>query len=188
LYIFVIACILAQTLFEKLTILRKPNASEDLLSRILTAFVTTPFPMTCFYVFVNCKNTIDIVSYVHGLFQQSLDKPSKITGHWQLLNMIFAWLLYVSLRLTPTLFVFGFHWNNPCKNTLFGWWMIPECYSKWKEFEQISVVVYAFMKVVKLGVLSLNHLILSKGYSAVAFGVGGLNILCILKFRQLLNA
>jgi len=184
LQIAIMLSILAQIFFGNLTSSTKNNGKEDVFDQLLIAYVIPEFSIICVSTYINFKHASELVLFVNSLFQQNSVKWNQTTYPWQLLNMVYAWLVYFFLWTAPTMFVFGFHWNNPCKNILFGWWMIPECSSKSNEWEQIPVWQYVFKKLAKFGVLFFNHIILSKAYSSLTFGVAAQHVLFMLKLNE----
>ncbi len=66
------------------------------------------------------------------------------------LNILFIFILLLTTVAFPPLFVLGFHWANPCKPSLIGYFIISECYSniksyQWFSEEVISNVIVKFL-------------------------------------------
>lgn len=92
------------------------------------------------------------------------------------LNIVFAYILPPMTMLLPICFVYGLHLLNPCKASLLGYWMLPECQSCGGRT--------VFGRIIKSVVIVCNHALWMKISSIVPADLGGLIILGSLAFRS----
>lgn len=110
----------------------------------------------------SCKNK----GYTFAIYLNSLFKFKKTYSKvfadqtWrhlstiEYLNLLFIRsILFCSVIFSPCL-VLGFHWDNPCKPTLIGAFLLEECYDTLGH--QIGIILFVRKAIVKLGVFSLN--------------------------------
>ncbi|CAL8068160.1 unnamed protein product [Orchesella dallaii] len=165
----------------------------EMFSLLLAGYVVVAIPMTIAYQLV-CKNEAEPMElYINGLYQfagkhddKKMAKESiKIVNFREAIYMLYAWILYVSLNLTPAIFVFGFHWTKPCRNTILAWWAIPECVFIFRNSE--SMLLQFGMLLGKFVVLTVNYYIWAKNFSTFAFGSAGIQTLFILKLNWIIE-
>ncbi|CAL8121578.1 unnamed protein product [Orchesella dallaii] len=180
-----------QILYGELSTSKGWNGGE-LFNRVLAAYYFFILPVVSMYIRICYGKSKEIVLYINGLLQLSNKvfwKDRTLVEH---LNFAFAWVLYPSIVLAPTFLVILMHWNNPCRSTLLGSWLLSECRSVSVELENenttLRFINRAWAMLSKIFVLMVNHVILSKGCSATLFCMVVLNILCMLKLHDHLKS
>lgn len=82
------------------------------------------------------------------------------------INLVFVWCIIFSALTYPTVFVYGFHWKNPCKPSLVGYWLIEECYSDRYKSYQFKEMWNIFTK---FSVLTMNQWMWTYALHTTAF-------------------
>lgn len=133
-----------------------------------------------FYVITCQLHAATMCKFTNGLmaFNKMLNSAIKMKpGLTQIVNVAFAHGIYMTVILVPLLLVFGFHWQNPCKPSIFGNWLIPECIGLAGEYWSYVTVP------IKMFILSSNYLWWSFGTFPTALLIGGIGII----FTGILN-
>lgn len=130
---------------------------------------------------LNRESTV-LCLYVNGLLNVQkrfsvLSRPDKLSLICRL-NLLSAYWFYVTIFGFPVMFVYGFHWTEPCKPTLIGYWVLPEC-------NQLFSNCGDFLW--KLMVFGFNHWLWSFGMVALFLGISGVQILCTMTLQKSLN-
>lgn len=88
-------------------------------------------------------------------------------------------------------FVVGMHLANPCKTSLAGYWLLPQCQCGFGQVEVSSTLSQYFWKVgsalAKLFVIGVNAWMSFMGEFPTTFMVGNVQILATLSIRSLLT-
>ncbi len=131
-------------------------------------------------------HAVAICLYVNGimLFQNKYHKilyngsiVSMLTrplSQIEKINVRFAYAYCLSALFVPVAFLYGLHWQNPCKPSLIVYWLIPECGNTNKWMWSICG---------KVIVLLINHWALSFSWHAAQFVLGGIHVICTLSLR-----
>ncbi|CAL8068156.1 unnamed protein product [Orchesella dallaii] len=172
----------------------KQERNMEPFSLLLAGYVALAFPTTTSYQLV-CKSKAESMElYINGLLhftasqrKKKVAKESimKTVNFHEAIYMLYAWILYVSLTLTPVIFIFGFHWTNPCRSTILAWWVIPECISIFRNSE--SLLLQFGMLLGKFVVLAVNYYIWAKSFCTFSYGVAGIQTLLILKLNWVIK-
>jgi len=140
----------------------------------------------------------EIVLYINGLFQlNETDSKMIPTGikektlnHTTLekLNLLLAQALKVSVIVLPPVFVYGLHFINPCKVSLVGSILIPQCRDGGEDLSSSNGLLKALVNVfVKFSLLLVNHYMLAIGLFVAILMVCWIWILGIVLLRQQLS-
>lgn len=92
------------------------------------------------------------------------------------LDFVFAAIFAPNVSIYPFVYVFGLHWFTPCKPSLAGFPLIPEC----SHFDNVDV--NWMWNEVKFAVCLANHWSWTAGVFSVAYCVAGFLVLCVLSF------
>ncbi|CAL8131317.1 unnamed protein product [Orchesella dallaii] len=162
---------------------------RDTFAKLLRAYAIIALPMTIVFLSVCTEKSEEMAMYFNGLFElapghktmrQNTDLKTQ-QHSLKTLNILFAWILYTSLFVTPSVLVIGFHWSNPCKSTLLAWWALPECFHI---IEDRNICIDWLTKTV---ILFGNHYIWSKGFSALLYILGALRTIGMIKLNEHIN-
>ncbi|CAL8121576.1 unnamed protein product [Orchesella dallaii] len=152
----------------------------DSFNRLLTAYLIAALPILCVQIQV-CRNKArEIVLYINGLLRLPIQNFWKDVCLIHRVNLAYAWVWYVTISITPTVMVIGLHWKNPCRSTLLGGWLLPECRTTQDDAitKGIFHMVWRFLS--KTVVLVINHLLWSKSLSSGIVCMVVLQNLCML--------
>lgn len=134
------------------------------------------------HVFVHeqVKKGQDITNFCNALFQFD-----EIYGTMQLMEnrvpfriwliMIMGYSIVISTIAIPLGFVYGLHWMNPCKASLVGYWLLPECYGRMSTFS------------IKLAMMLLNHWMVSMSIHSAGFLVSVLTTMSVGSIQQFIQ-
>ncbi len=130
---------------------------------------------------INCRTlSNNIVYFVNNVFsfQKKVGVTSSTISVFTMpllgqLNFLTAIGITFSCILFPIVFVYGFHWSNPCKPSLVGFQFLEYCRENQGEpgKELLNTLV-------KVSVLSLNYVSLAIGFSLNTFYTAIILILC----------
>lgn len=99
-----------------------------------------------------------------------IDRTNILTAY----GIIASWLLF------PLAFVFGLHFNDPCKISFIGYWLIPNCSTK--------IPAHAILQIFgSIFIYLLNFLTWSVSFTSAPLTASVLMILCSLTIRKNLN-
>lgn len=137
------------------------------------------------YIAEVTSKSSEIVLLSNSLFQfDSLHPATAKPGSVSMRNIMDLAIVYgtfISAVGIPIIFVQGLHWMNPCKASLSGYWMIPECTG-------ISANPSLFYGVInfllKFLVIIINQWIWSLSAHAGLFSVAVFNTMCVSSIRQ----
>ncbi|CAL8068034.1 unnamed protein product [Orchesella dallaii] len=175
-------------------VLPAKKTEEDIFIKILTAYALIALPVTMTYEKVSSHRISELIPYINGLFGVKNEGESFKQQEGSInasplhkINMVFAWGLFLFMRVVPAMILFGFHWNNPCRGTILAWWTLPECYSDGVNQPDKNLAVNVGIQLLKIPVLYMSYLIYNHGYICCCFGMAAMNILSILKLHQQLK-
>lgn len=137
------------------------------------------------------RNAHEFCVFVNGLGILSKNLKSNPTKLNLLtaLNEIVAYMLLLSAILHVPTIVFGFHFLNPCKPSLMGYWLLPQCWST--QCSSAKNVTNTLLSVValfqKILLLVTNYWMVGFGINAGPLAVGYLMILCTVSLHDCLN-
>jgi len=164
--------IAAQTVYEII------NSNNNSISTLETALLLTILLSNNFYLQLASKYKSEIVLYVNGLFPQTSkkNKISDIPSFIEACNVFFTWGICLSAKSFPG-FVVGLRLFDPCKGSLLGFWMLPECNPNTN-----------WIKITKVPIFVVNFLMWEFGMRTGIFVICGLQTICMLRLRELLNS
>lgn len=125
----------------------------------------------------------EIVQFCNGLFQ--FDEIYPITGKGSRIplkikiNMVMVYCMSLSAVAFPPGYAYGLHWWSPCKSSLVGYWIIPEC-------SLIQCPKFA-ETLIKCVVLLINHWLWSLSMHGGTFCVAVLNTMCVSTIHQFIQ-
>lgn len=125
------------------------------------------------------KHASEVCQYINGHLsyprpQGCLNFQQRNTSVTCAFCMLYAYALFPLLFLVSFVCVYGLHAYNPCKATLLGYWLLPECHS-----QSFNLFVNFAVKFV---VLLTNHWIWSYAFSAITVEIGVIILLGTLTF------
>lgn len=136
------------------------------------------------WVRVTRKHESTIILYINGLlgFEKAYLKKSTNTKIPALasMNLFLGYSEYITFIVLPPVFLYGVHFQNICKPTIVGYWILPECYNN-AHTDLLAAVV---ARLLKLFVLATNHWMLAFGLNIAGLVGCGLMILCILSIIE----
>lgn len=136
----------------------------------------------CLHQTVLWKNAYDVCVFVNGIMtlpQTTLAKGSK-HNVFLALNQAVSYGLIISVVIFLPTFVFGFHLITPCKPSLMGYWLLPECWST--KIPTVNNNPIYFLP--KLFIMLVNYWIIAFGLNAGCFAASFLMILCTIKLQE----
>ncbi|CAL8132205.1 unnamed protein product [Orchesella dallaii] len=154
---------------------------SDNLSSLVSTILAATLASTNFYRNLAQIKMTEMVSYMNGLFQTKQTKITAAVNRSSLakINMMFAWIAFLCGPMYPA-FEVAFHWQFPCKYSLAGYWIIPECLISQPTFYWANM----FVKVI---VLVLNCIVWEFGVTMALFVISIIQTLCSLRLRELLG-
>ncbi|CAL8121083.1 unnamed protein product [Orchesella dallaii] len=141
------------------------------------------------------SHSSEIVLCVNGFLQfHKIYKPdSNSLAKRKLiekLNWIFAYSAFLTEFLLPYIILDGLNWSAPCKPSVVGYWIIPECYNgvySPKSLDNVRIIVEAFSFFVKLSVFIANHCYWAAGLAVSVYVLVAIQILCALALKDNLD-
>lgn len=101
--------------------------SEAAVSKILIIMILVSW--TLVYEIRNKSTEIEYLLnslfHVHSILPGTMQRAEIPLGIR--INIIFAYAAFATGYLAPIGIVYGLHWRNPCKSSLIGNWLIPQC-------------------------------------------------------------
>lgn len=175
-YLYVVATCLILQIAGGFAATEKSNIT--IIDKVRNGIVLICFLIVSTHFYSILSNTSEIILYTNGLMD-FINKHLRWRTHdnnglIEQLNIVFACGTWFTSVLLPPAIVFVFHWSNPCKVSLFGYWVIPECngvISAWANFP-IKCLVFV------LG----NQVPFSIGMQAPVFAVAMLQCLGTMIF------
>ncbi len=127
--------------------------------------------------------------YINGIIQTSkyvakicTDLHSVLENSWvKKLDFLFAILLPPNIVLVPFIYVFAFHWYSPCKPSLLGFFLLPECYTNGERFYISNILIKTVICVVNTWTWVVSCL-------CATYCISGFLVLCVLNFAGFLQA
>ncbi len=167
-----------------------PEKSELNYEKFLVLINTAYVPFFLFTVVTFCKHSSFLVSYLNGHLQlctyfHEIKKQGFIESKpvfSEKLNIFIAYTSTPSLIIFPFLNVFGLHWISPCKPSLIGYWLLPECEQSSKDSE-INGWNFGF----KFVIFSLNLWARAFLVYLMPFIFSGVYTFCTLSFQNYLK-
>lgn len=137
------------------------------------------------------RNAHDFCVFANGLhaISHKLKQNRTKRDTTALLHEIAAYMLLISAILYAPTFAYAFHFQNPCKPSLMGYWLLPECWIKTCSFstKPTNAVVQAIYHFQKMILLTANYWLVSFGVNAGPLAVGYLMLLCTVSLKQCLK-
>lgn len=129
-----------------------------------------------------CTHGSEICQYING--NMSFSDSKTVPGTTKVsfitkISVIFAYSLLPIICFFPILFVYGLHMLSPCKTSLLGYWLLPECRSC-----NYSALINGALK---LTLFFCNHYIWLYLYSCVPADLGVVVFLCSVSFTGNIN-
>lgn len=121
---------------------------------------------------------------INGVFQ--LDNilpitPGRYRKTMENLYVSFGYSLVFGGCIVPFGFVHALHWQNPCKATLAGYWLIPKCYST----PNADHITADF--VVRLLVFLVNHWMYSFAINAAMFCISVMHTFTVFAIQEFIQ-
>ncbi|CAL8132212.1 unnamed protein product [Orchesella dallaii] len=160
----------------------KPNdKTSDNLSSLVSVILVATLTETSFYRNLVQIKMMEMVSYMNGLFHTKQTKKTTAVNRSSLakVNMVFSWMAFLSGPMFPA-FQGAFHWQFPCKYSLAGYWIIPECLINQPTFYWANIFV-------KVTVLALNFIVWEFGVTVSLFVISIIQTVCSSRLRELLG-
>lgn len=132
------------------------------------------------------KNASTLCAFINGIVQ--LESSSKSFSKFPIkrkysliekLNLFGAYAIVPTVTIYHLVYLYGLHWNSPCKPSIALYFLIPDCYS-FKSLESFP------SKIIKVVIFLLNHWVWIFSMYTAQFVVGVVNIICTLSFRDFL--
>lgn len=120
--------------------------------------------------------------YINGLLKLAgyTNRPIPVT---EKLNIFGSYSLLPAVTIFHLLYLYGLHWFSPCEPSLAGYFLLSQCQSE----QSINHALYdIFSGVIKLWVFYINHWAWVVSIYSVPYVIGGIQILCLLKFKDCL--
>lgn len=132
----------------------------------------------------------DVISLLaKSLFQfDSLYPVLEKQGHisWKTKwNITYVYATFVSAAVLPIGFAHGLHWMNPCKASLPGFWLLPECHGV------CAYNVHPFFRgvffLIKCFAILMTHWLWSIYINSAAFCTGAINTMFVASIHQFIE-
>lgn len=138
-----------------------PNTNQnnlDFLNSIM-GWLIFVLMAVCTFVLHTCLNKCsELKLFLNGLVDLS-NKSTLITrtpsNFSELLEYLLVPLSLLCGLILPPFIVFGFHWQNPCKTSLIGYFLLEECHSNTLEME-LNMSAFIRRYLVKIMVYIAN--------------------------------
>ncbi len=162
--------------------------SYNFIVKIVYGFGLVIFS-THFQVQVCLRQATNICLYVNGILQFQTKyrniATNGISGPMftrplsliERMNVFYAYAYCPSMLCLPIAYIYGLHWMDPCKPSIIGYWLIPECGTYWNSGNWI----WSFSG--KLVVFVINHWTWSFSLNVSTLVICGIQILCTLSLR-----
>lgn len=128
----------------------------------------------------------EVCQYINGIFQlANTFRPMNLKSKYPLIiriNVVYAYVTCYFYTTFPMCTVYGLHWMQPCKSSLIGYWILPECSDNY-----LGNWSGAY-NVLKILVFLLNHYMWSIGCHAGALSLCGILIMCTVTLWDYLRS
>lgn len=151
---------------------------ESVLAWILLVVLYT----AATYTFEVRRKAIEIRDCVNALFQLDSILPGKYGERTSLsikIYIVFVYIVNLSTVVLPLAFAHGFHWMNPCRLTLSGYFLIPRCHSHGE------ATITGF--IIQFCVITLNHWMWSFVFHGTMYGACIMPILAVISIQQFIQ-
>lgn len=145
-----------------------------------------------------------ICHYINGLAQfhsiyskhSNSSKGKNVSQKLTLQNMLFwgaIFGLFFTCYLLPVAYAYPLHWMNPCKPSLSGYWLLPECHkfegSLFKYSENVSSQLFEqiFGILLKIIIMMINHWLWAFGCNAAILAIGGMMLMCTMTMVECID-
>lgn len=129
------------------------------------------------YVYI--QKTAIVMLYINGVLrfhrEHQIQNPTSDLRRRTLiekLNMLCAAGVFITSIIFPPLFFYGLHWTNPCKPSLIGFWLLPEC----SQICPIENIWLPHRGIFHFSLLALNHITYQIAYPIAVFGLSIIQI------------
>ncbi len=121
--------------------------------------------------------------YINGIIQLSKSVPNRKKDNSMIkkLDFAFAACLTPNVAVDPLLFAFGLHWFSPCKPSLAGFLLIPECSSNYEDGTNTTWNILA-----KFVICAANQWSWTAGMFCAGYCTAGILVLGVLSFVDFL--
>ncbi len=90
-------------------------------------------------------------------------------------NLLLVPMLMFSIAVFVPFFVFGFHWTNPCKPSLLGYFLLEECHNS--AYYRTDILFLILRGFIKIGVYALNIWMWNFGTFCLCFIASAINLI-----------
>lgn len=138
------------------------------------------------FVHEHVKKIEEIALFCNAIFQfddiygGTSVKQKRATFRIKLIMML-VYCIVISTFAIPLGFVYGLHWFSPCRASLIGYWLIPECFGMERIF---SAYFPKSILSIKLIIMLLNHWMVSISIYSSAFSLCVLTTMGIGSMQQ----
>lgn len=163
--------------------------------KILYSFEVVMFIFGWMYLISTRCNLYATCAYVNGVtdfaekYKQFGTKCKRNLSLMNKLNLSFAYATSPSCYVVPVLFFYGLYWKTPCKPSVVGYGLLPECWD-WDKAGNGMKFLGEYTNTVnfgmKIGVLAVNQYAWSYGVSTMLFVVPVMMIMCTMSLREYL--
>lgn len=162
---------------------------EDRLMGLASLFCNVGAGM---YLQAGTAKSTEVVGLINGILKFAMDyslpeqsiterKTVKMIDKVNILVAKLTWLTCISLG---ALIGIGFHLSNPCKPSLAGYLILPECLARPPSNSFLWAVIN---KILKAFIFTLNWWLISVATTINAFIFGGVQIVGVLTLRDFLR-
>lgn len=161
---------------------RNPSDFSDIVRYALVIMAMLIF---CFIQKSCVRGANSQCLYINGIIKMSegIGSTKRVYPLKEKLDLLYGSLLAPNVFVIAPIFVYGLHWMSPCKPSLSGYMLIPECRD---QVIGISGKIINFGA--KLVVFIFNHLSWMAGIHCAAYANGGILVLCVMSFHDFLLA
>lgn len=129
-----------------------------------------------------CKHASEICQYINGNLgysEQTLQPNNTRVPFVIKLCLVSAYSVLPLISLFPLFSVYGLHMFDPCKLSLLGYWMLPQCW-----VSNYSLLANGILKLI---LLFANHYLWLYLFSCVPVDLGVVLFLCPMSTAHNLN-
>lgn len=140
------------------------------------------------------QNRVYIYLYVNGLVRfhaQHNYRQSQQTNHGpayvsirKLLYCSCIFAMFITWFALPIMYSYGLHWINPCKPSLAGYWLLPECHFRLHEKFGNGLLIGVLDTTLKVVIMLANHWIWVFGTNNAILTLGGLLLMCTVSLKE----
>lgn len=131
----------------------------------------------CIYI-----NSVLALPNKHSAFKLNFKRQKS--SFLDKLNIVVAYSSFTHAFLMPILLVFGIHWQNPCKPSIAGYWMLPQCSNTSSWYHVKFLGSWYLRATLKTLLLTANYMLSAFSYHTTGFSYSCIMVLPTISMRK----